>query len=203
MVAQTTFFGNENFSECYGIASASQYVIIEKMTAEELNNSLLSIQYSFKETQFGEILIASTIKGICFLSFVEDKAKAIQDLKNYYPKAIFEQANSVIQNLALQTINGNSIPKPLILHLKGTEFQFMIWNRLLEIPRGKLINYSHLAKSINKPKAARAAGTAIGSNPIAYLIPCHRVVQSNGSLGGYRWGLKRKLDIISWEVKRT
>jgi AraC family transcriptional regulator of adaptative response/methylated-DNA-[protein]-cysteine methyltransferase len=124
-------------------------------------------------------------------------------LKNYYPKAIFEQANSLKQNLALQTINGNLIPKPLILHLKGTEFQVQIWCKLLEIPFGKLISYSQLAKSINKPKAARAVGTAIGSNPIAYLIPCHRVVQSNGSLGGYMWGLKRKSDIISWEVKRT
>jgi len=203
MVSQTTLFGNENNTECFGITSAYQCVIIEKMTAEELNNSLLSIQYNFKETQFGEILIASTIKGICFLSFAYDKTKAIQDLKNYYPKAIFEQANSLKQNLALQTINGNLIPKPLILHLKGTEFQVQIWCKLLEIPFGKLISYSQLAKSINKPKAARAVGTAIGSNPIAYLIPCHRVVQSNGSLGGYMWGLKRKSDIISWEVKRT
>lgn len=203
MVEQTTLFGDENISECYGIASAFQYVIIEKMTADELNNSLLSIQYNFNETQFGEILIASTIKGICFLSFVDDKTKAVQDLTSYCPTATIEQAESSIHKTALQAIDGESLQDPIILHIKATEFQVQIWRKLLEIRTEKLTSYSHLAKSINKPKASRAVGTAIGSNPIAYLIPCHRVVQSNGSLGGYRWGLKRKSDIISWEVKRN
>ena len=135
MVGQTTLFNNSNDVEGIHKNVEVLSVIIEKLRMDEFNNSLLKIQYNFEETQFGKILIASTSKGVCFLSFADDKAKAIQDLKNYYPKAIFEQANSVIQNLALLTINGNSIPKPLILHLKGTEFQFMIWNRLLEIPR--------------------------------------------------------------------
>jgi AraC family transcriptional regulator of adaptative response/methylated-DNA-[protein]-cysteine methyltransferase len=201
MHTQTTLFSQTSEGNPKSIEGIS--VIIEKMTTDELENSLLSIQYIFAETKFGEILIASTKKGICFLAFVDDKSKALNDLINYYPKAIIENASSNVFKTVLEAINGSLLNNPINLHVKGTEFQFLIWQRLSEIPMGKLISYSHLAKLINKPKAARAVGTAVGSNPIAFLIPCHRVVQSNGSLGGYMWGLNRKSNIIALEANIT
>jgi AraC family transcriptional regulator of adaptative response/methylated-DNA-[protein]-cysteine methyltransferase len=203
MVGQTTLFNNENDGEGMHESVKAVSVIIKKMTEDELNNSLLNIQYIYEETRFGKILIASTKKGICFLAFVDDKSKALIDLINYYPKAIIENASSIVFKTALDAIDGSSLNNTINLHVKGTEFQFLVWQRLLEIPKGKQISYSHIAKSINIPKAARAVGTAVGSNPIAYLIPCHRVVQSNGSLGGYMWGLTRKSNIIAWETKNT
>lgn len=86
------------------------------------------------------------------------------------------------------------------LHLNGTAFQLKVWKALLAIPVGQLTTYGELASKIGKPKAARAVGTAIGKNPMAYMVPCHRVVQSDGGLGGYRWGKKRKRKIIEWEI---
>ncbi|HLW30052.1 MAG TPA: methylated-DNA--[protein]-cysteine S-methyltransferase, partial [Brumimicrobium sp.] len=90
--------------------------------------------------------------------------------------------------------------KKIKLHIKGTDFQLKVWKTLLEIPLGKLSTYGEIAQHIQKPKAARAVGTAIGSNPIAFLIPCHRVVQSSGGIGGYMWGADRKVKIINWET---
>lgn len=200
MVEQTKLFSHLLDYESAEKKLKPSSVIIEKMTSNEINDSLFIIQYYFGETRFGEILIAFTIKGICFLAFVDSKETAIQDLKNYYPQAKVEQTNSIKHNVVFQFINGESLSVPIILHIKGTEFQFQVWQKLLEIPKGKLISYSHLAKSISKPNAARAAGTAIGSNPIAYIIPCHRVVQSNGNLGGYMWGLEKKEFILSQEL---
>jgi AraC family transcriptional regulator of adaptative response/methylated-DNA-[protein]-cysteine methyltransferase len=199
---QTSLFGYQDLVDSDRSLSDTGFVIIEKMSVDDFVNSQLRIQYSFKDTVFGESLIASTDKGICFLAFVDDRGIAVQNLKAHYPNAKIEQAISVFHEIALQIINGESNTNSIVLHLKGTEFQLLIWQKLLEIPSGKLISYSHLAKSINKPKAARAVGTAIGSNPIAYLIPCHRIIQLNGSLGGYMWGLSRKSSIISWESNK-
>jgi AraC family transcriptional regulator of adaptative response/methylated-DNA-[protein]-cysteine methyltransferase len=88
------------------------------------------------------------------------------------------------------------------LHLKGTDFQLKVWDALLKIPKGQLSSYGNIAHEIQNPKAARAVGTAIGSNPVAFLIPCHRVIQSSGEIGGYRWGNTRKTAIIGWEASR-
>jgi AraC family transcriptional regulator of adaptative response/methylated-DNA-[protein]-cysteine methyltransferase len=199
---QTSLFGYQDLFDSDRSLSDTGFVIIEKMSVEDFVNSQLRIQYSFEFTRFGETIIASTDKGICFLAFVDDRGIALQYLKAYYPNALIECAISSLHETALQIINGEPITKTIVLHINGTDFQFLIWQKLLEIPSGKLISYSHLARSINKPKAARAVGTAIGSNPIAYLIPCHRVIQSNGSLGGYMWGLSRKSNIISWESNK-
>jgi AraC family transcriptional regulator of adaptative response/methylated-DNA-[protein]-cysteine methyltransferase len=95
--------------------------------------------------------------------------------------------------------NGHEL-KQVKLHLKGTEFQLKVWEALLKIPAGQLISYGQLAQRIDKPKAARAVGTANGDNPVAFLIPCHRVIQSSGALGGYHWGLSRKAAMIGWEA---
>ncbi|MCG8579588.1 MAG: methylated-DNA--[protein]-cysteine S-methyltransferase, partial [Bacteroidales bacterium] len=93
-------------------------------------------------------------------------------------------------------------PQQIKLHLKGTAFQLKVWDALLKIPAGELATYGDIAHSIDKPSAQRAVGTAIGSNPVAYLIPCHRVIRASGAIGGYRWGIVRKKAMIAWEASR-
>ena len=93
-------------------------------------------------------------------------------------------------------------PEEIKLHLKGTDFQLKVWETLLKIPFGNLSTYGTIAKQIEKPSASRAVGTAIGDNPVAFLIPCHRVIQSTGTLGGYMWGIDRKQAIIGWEAAK-
>ncbi|EDO25472.1 predicted protein [Nematostella vectensis] len=152
---------------------------------------------------FGNILIASTYKGICYMGFSDNKQIAFSELENRFPKATFIEQTDQIQQDALKvhTHDWNRI-NCIKLHLKGTDFQLKVWEALLKIPTGNLTTYGTIAKVIQKPKAARAVGTAIGNNPIAFLIPCHRVIQSTGALGGYMWGTTRKTAIIGWEASK-
>ena len=150
---------------------------------------------------FGDILIASTPKGICYMGFHDQKNDALSDLKSRFPKATFLHQSDVFQENAAKIYQNNWKKMDQIkLHLKGTDFQLKVWEALLKIPSGKLTSYGNLAKSIDQPNASRAVGTAIGSNPIAYFIPCHRVIQSTGLFGGYMWGSTRKSAIIGWEL---
>ena len=179
------------------------FVNIEGMTPGEYKNGgeNLTIQYHFSESTFGQILIASTHKGICHIAFVTDAAQAILDLKLHFPKAHFEEKKHILQEAALRFFKGDLDAKsPLNLHLKGTDFQLKVWSALLKIPSGDLATYGNIAHLIQHPKAARAVGTAIGSNPVAYIIPCHRVIQASGIFGGYMWGSTRKTAIIGWEA---
>ncbi len=178
------------------------FINIESMTPGEFQNGgkALTIQYNFYLTPFGEFLIASTIKGICFISFVESKSESIKELHNNFPNALFLNETNGIHERALSIFKNDwTNLKGVKLHLKGTEFQLKVWQALLKIPFADLYTYSQIAHHINSPKASRAVGTAIGSNPIAYLIPCHRVIQSTGLIGGYMWGSNRKKAIIAWE----
>ena len=189
-----------------GLSSTSRlhdlFIQIEGMTPAEYKygGQHLTIHYQFSETPFGQVLIASTQKGICTLRFVENTAEALAHLKEQFPKAMFiAQSDSLQQSaLALFQTDHSQLAK-IKLHLKGTAFQLRVWQSLLKIPMGQLTTYGELAKSIDHPKAARAVGTAIGSNPIAFLIPCHRVIQSTGAFGGYEWGQVRKTAMIAWE----
>ena len=189
-----------------GLSSTSRlhdlFIQIEGMTPAEYKygGQHLTIHYQFSETPFGQVLIASTQKGICTLRFVENTAEALAHLKEQFPKAMFiAQSDSLQQSaLALFQTDHSQLAK-IKLHLKGTAFQLKVWQSLLKIPMGQLTTYGELAKSIDHPKAARAVGTAIGSNPIAFLIPCHRVIQSTGAFGGYEWGQVRKTAMIAWE----
>ena len=177
-------------------------IIIERITPEECNTSksLLTINYSFADSPFGEIIIASTDKGICFLEFVNNKLDSLDRLKNIFPYADISNKHDGIQENALSFFNGNSTPEDnLILHVRGTEFQTRVWNTLLHIPYGNTSTYSKIAAEINNPGAVRAVGTAIGNNPVAYIIPCHRVINSSGDLGNYRWGKELKSNILKWE----
>ncbi|ENW17957.1 MULTISPECIES: methylated-DNA--[protein]-cysteine S-methyltransferase [Acinetobacter] len=193
-----------------GLSSTSRlhdlFVQIEGMTPAEYKHGgqSLTIQYQFAETLFGEVLIASTHKGICALSFVDDRAEALAQLKLQFPQAVFIEQIDAFQQSALALFQKDQQQLAEIkLHLKGTDFQLKVWQSLLKIPMGQLATYGELAKVINHPKAARAVGSAIGSNPVAFLIPCHRVIQSSGLFGGYEWGNVRKTAIIGWEGVQT
>lgn len=181
------------------------FVQIEGMTPGEFKNGgeNLVIHYSYAETPFGNILVASTPKGICYMVFADDERKALTDLQQHFPKAAFKQMVDLAQQNALYIFTHDwDKLKQVKLHLKGTDFQLKVWETLLKIPTGQLSTYGNIAADIKNPKASRAVGTAIGSNPVAYLIPCHRVIQSTGTFGGYRWGSTRKTAIIGWEAAK-
>jgi len=178
------------------------FVNIEGMTPAEYKNGgvELKINYNFVDTHFGNLLIASTAKGVCYMAFYEDENNALDLLKAKFPKAAYVQSYDLLQQNALFIFQNNwSKLADVKLHLKGTDFQLKVWEALLKIPMGKLSTYGKLADEIGNPNASRAVGTAIGSNPIAFLIPCHRVIQSSGTFGGYMWGNTRKTAIIGWE----
>lgn len=181
------------------------FVSIEGMTPGEFKNGgeQLNINYSFADSPFGKLIVASTTKGICHLFFEEDEEQALSGLKSRFPNAIYRQVMDQSQQDALFIFQKDWRQLNQIkLHLSGTSFQLKVWESLLTIPEGRLTTYGNLAEKINKPKAFRAVGSAIGSNPVAFLIPCHRVIQSSGHLGGYRWGTTRKSVLIGWEAAR-
>lgn len=178
------------------------FVNIEGMTPAEYKNGgdQLTINYSFSNTPFGSLLAASTEKGVCYMAFYEEKPTALALLKAKFPNAIYIDKTDVFQQNALSIFQNDwSKLSDIKLHLKGTDFQLKVWEALLKIPMGKLSTYGKLAEEIGNPNASRAVGTAIGSNPIAFLIPCHRVIQNSGNFGGYMWGNTRKTAIIGWE----
>jgi len=179
------------------------FVSIEGMTPGQYKNGgeNLTIQYSFHECQFGNYLVASTQTGVCNVLFFEASAATVVDeLKSFWPKARLIEAEGPFDESVSDFFNGTfSTEKPLRLHLKGTDFQIKVWEALLKIPESALTDYSGIAEMIEHKKAQRAVGTAIGANPIAYIIPCHRVIKNVGKIGNYRWGAQRKEAMIGWE----
>ena len=181
------------------------FINIEGMTPGEFKNGGegLLINYSFAESPFGNIIVASTLKGICYMAFADDERSAFAALKKHFPNATYKQMVDIIQQHALYIFTHDwSKLHQVKLHLKGTPFQLKVWETLLKIPMGKLSTYGNIAAQIQQPNAARAVGTAIGSNPVAFLIPCHRVIQSSGTFGNYMWGATRKTAIIGWEAAK-
>ena len=182
------------------------FINIEGMTPGEFKNGgeNLKINYSFAESPFGNILVASTTKGICHLAFADDEANSLNALKHKFPNAKYKQITDLFQQNALFIFSQNwENPNEIKLHLKGTDFQLKVWEALLKIPTGQLTTYGKIAKNIENPSASRAVGTAVGANPVAFLIPCHRVIQSSGIIGDYHWGSIRKTAIIGWEAATT
>ncbi|WP_430613600.1 bifunctional transcriptional activator/DNA repair enzyme AdaA [Flavobacterium sp. JP2137] len=189
-----------------GLSSSSRlhdlFVKIEGMTPLEYRQGgkNLTINYRYADSPFGKLLLASTAKGICYMAFEDDAATALHRLLRQFPQANFVEQTDAWQERALRFFGGESLElSTLKLHLKGTDFQLKVWESLLKIPLGQLTTYGTLAQEIGNPSASRAVGTAIGKNPIAFLIPCHRVIQSTGNLGGYMWGTTRKTAMIAWE----
>ncbi|WP_423149660.1 bifunctional helix-turn-helix domain-containing protein/methylated-DNA--[protein]-cysteine S-methyltransferase [Rubrolithibacter danxiaensis] len=182
------------------------FVKIEGMTPGEYKNGgeNLSINYSYAESPFGKILVASTFKGICYIAFADNEREALQKMQLKFPKASYRQMADLIQQNALAVFKYDWTKLSQIkLHLKGTDFQLKVWETLLKIPMGGVSTYGTIAKKIQLPTASRAVGTAIGENPVAFLIPCHRVIQSTGVLGQYHWGIIRKTAMIGWEAAQT
>ena len=182
------------------------FINIEGMTPGEYKNrgESLVINYSFAQSLFGDLIVASTSKGICHMAFVENDQHALSNLKSRFANAQYIQVVDQIQQDALFVFQYDMSQLGQIkLHLQGTAFQLKVWETLLKIPMGDLTTYGAIANKINKPKASRAVGTAIGSNPVAFLIPCHRVIQATGNIGGYMWGNTKKSAIIGWEAAKV
>ena len=182
------------------------FINIEGMTPGEYKNGgeNLSITYSFAESPFGDILVASTSKGICHMAFADNDKEALKTLQDSFPNAHYKQMVDLIQQNALYifTHDWKDLDK-IRLHLKGTAFQIKVWEALLKIPMGQLSSYGNIADQLDSPGASQAVGSAVGSNPVAFLIPCHRVIQSTGVVGQYHWGSIRKTAMIGWEAAKV
>jgi AraC family transcriptional regulator of adaptative response/methylated-DNA-[protein]-cysteine methyltransferase len=181
------------------------FVNIEGMTPGVFKNGgvHLTINYSFGFTPFGKIIIASTAVGICYIAFADEEQVAFDALKTQFPMAQYLQKEDQLQQGVLRFFTQDkATPQMIKLHLKGTPFQLKVWETLLKIPKGNMASYGSIAAFMGYPKASRAVGSAIGSNPIALLIPCHRVIQSSGNFGQYHWGAVRKTAILGWEASQ-
>lgn len=164
----------------------------------------LRIAYGFHATPFGECLLAVTERGICSLAFVVNGSRSalLDDLQRRWRQAQLYQDELRTAPLLAQIFDGQAgeEPQPLTLYLSGTNFQIKVWEALLRVPSGQLISYEDLAQRVGKLGAARAVSRAVASNPVAVLIPCHRVIRKLGVFGGYRWGAARKQALLGWEM---
>lgn len=182
------------------------FVKIEGMTPGEYKNGgvNLTIHYSYAQTPFGDVIVASTAKGVCHIAFYDERVDALATLQAKFPSATYIQATDQQQLAALQIFQQDWRALDQIkLHLKGSAFQLKVWETLLKIPQGSLTTYGTIAAQIGSPAASRAVGTAIGDNPVAFLIPCHRVIRATGALGGYHWNPVRKTAMIGWEAAQV
>jgi AraC family transcriptional regulator of adaptative response/methylated-DNA-[protein]-cysteine methyltransferase len=198
-------------SETVGLSSSSRlydhFVRLEAVTPGEFKNggAGLTIQYAEHRTPFGPVFIAVTPRGICKLSFLADDGPLphLDDLQKKWPGAEISvgrgETQKAIDAMFGATTNGD---RTLSLHVTGTNFQVSVWRALLQIQPASVASYAQVAAAIGQPAAVRAVGRAVGANPVAYLIPCHRVIRQSGELGGYHWGVTRKLAIHAWETAR-
>ncbi|HEX2533626.1 MAG TPA: methylated-DNA--[protein]-cysteine S-methyltransferase, partial [Chitinophagaceae bacterium] len=182
------------------------FIRIESMTPGEYRNggASLRLAYSFGHTPFGAVIVASTDKGICHLSFCPDEPSGVAELRRCFPQAtIVREEEHPLHAQALDVFRFQApAAGPLRLHLKGSPFQVKVWETLLKIPGGQVASYGQVARHLQLPQAGRAVGSAIGANPVAYLIPCHRVIRSTGILGQYHWGTERKAALLAWEAEK-
>jgi len=162
----------------------------------------VNIGWGIHPTPFGECLIATTERGICRLSFVGPGGReaALVELRAEWPRAQFRRDDAATGGFARAAFDPSHRAKPLHLWLKGSNFQLKVWEALIRIAPGELVSYQSVASAIGKPRASRAVGAAIGANPVAVLIPCHRVIRKAGDFGDYRWGLARKQALIAREA---
>ena len=164
----------------------------------------VTIRHGVHDSPFGPALLAATDRGICALHFLEEEgpAPALADLADRWTGATIVEDSAATAPLAERAFSPAPDGAPLSLHLSGTNFQVKVWEALLRVPSGALTSYEQLAGRVGAPAAVRAVGTAVGRNPIAFLIPCHRVIRKTGAFGEYRWGPARKRAILGWEAAR-
>jgi AraC family transcriptional regulator of adaptative response/methylated-DNA-[protein]-cysteine methyltransferase len=164
----------------------------------------MEIRYGFHATPFGTCLIGATTRGICHLSFLDHDSSGrrvaiLRELKSDWPKAVLRHQPQSTREPASKIFDrGRSEKIPVLL--VGTPFRLKVWEALLKIPSGRVLSYQDIALSIGNSRACRAVGSAVGANPVAYLIPCHRVIHETGIVGNYRWGPARKLAMLAWET---
>jgi AraC family transcriptional regulator of adaptative response/methylated-DNA-[protein]-cysteine methyltransferase len=181
------------------------FVSIEAVTPGEFKQAGegLAIRYGFHPTPFGECLLAVTERGICGLSFVTDgkRQRTVKELIDRWKGAALRESPRMTQPFVDKLFfrNAERQRKPLQLFLKGTNFQVKVWEALMRIPEGSVVSYQDIARAIGNSKAGRAVGQAVGGNPIAYIIPCHRVIQQAGVIGNYHWGSARKSALLGRE----
>lgn len=191
-------------------------VTLEAATPGEVKSggAGLEIVWGMGPTPFGNCLLAEAPRGICHLSFVDAHTRRAAtgfegpnasddcEIRKAWPKAVLRRDDAAMSERLdwMFDAKPGASNRNLRAWVRGTEFQIRVWRALLEIPRGGLASYGQLAKSIGRPKASRAVGAAVGSNSLAWLIPCHRVIRETGAIGGYRWGAGRKRALIAWET---
>ncbi len=178
------------------------FVSVDAVTPGEykLQGEGLVISFGFHDTPFGNCFIAATERGVTNLEFAE-RRDCVERLQESWSAAALREncefTGSIIERIFGQDRDN---PSSITLYLKGTNFQLKVWHALLEIPSGHLTCYQQIARQIGKPKAERAVGNAVGSNPVAFVIPCHRVIRKSGEFGEYRWGTARKKAMLGWEA---
>ncbi len=191
-----------------GLSSQSRvydlFTTLEAMTPQEykMSGAGLRIEFGFHPTPFGMCLIGVTERGICWLSFLssdEEPRKALEEMKLHWHNSIFHEDKQLTSSY-VEKIFSNKTTDKLHLFVKGTNFQVKVWEALLRIPQGEVTTYETIARTISNPRALQAVGSAVGSNHIAYLIPCHRVIRKDGILGEYRWSPARKKTMIAREM---
>jgi AraC family transcriptional regulator of adaptative response/methylated-DNA-[protein]-cysteine methyltransferase len=162
------------------------------------------IGFTVTDTDLGKLLIAATAKGICSVRFGESEAELLRDLQSEFTAATLKRSDQKLQQLSSDVcglLSGAFISRDIPLDIRGTAFQQQVWNALRSIPPGETRSYATIAQDIGKPKAVRAVANACAANPVAIVVPCHRVVQKNGSLAGYRWGVERKAALLKNEQR--
>lgn len=166
----------------------------------------LSIAYGFHDSPFGTSLAMATDRGLAGLAFCDatEKARqeALDDMQGRWPKAHFYNDEALTARFVSRSFDPQNWQsgKPLKLVLIGSDFDVTVWETLLKVPFGRAVTYGDIARHIGRPKAARAVGSAVGRNPISFVVPCHRALRASGAMGGYHWGLTRKHAIIGWET---
>lgn len=197
-------------SAALGLSSASRlhdhFVTLNAVSPGEYRQkgAGLTLRYGWTATPFGRLFVAASPRGICQAVFVEEgeEQATLAALRSAWPEAqLGEDARycAALGQQILGSLSGQPAEQSVQIHVQGTNFQLAVWRALLSIPSGKAVSYGQLAAACGKPGAARATGSAVGANPVALLIPCHRVIQQSGALGGYRWGIERKLALQAWE----
>ena len=169
----------------------------------------LDLAYGFHASPFGDALLIATERGVAGLAFVdEDKGQSreevLAEMMSRWPKGRFVEAADKTATYAKQIFSPATWSKdrPVRLVMIGTDFEVRVWETLLRIPMGRAVSYSDIARHLGQPTASRAVGSAVGRNPISFVVPCHRVLRGDGSLGGYHWGLTRKRALIGWKTGR-
>ncbi|OGO26955.1 MAG: hypothetical protein A2136_06830 [Chloroflexi bacterium RBG_16_54_11] len=185
------------------------FVTWEAVTPGEykLRGEGLTIYFGYHPTPFGEVLLGSTERGICHLSFAMPggRVKALNSLQHDWPRAKLVEKPELTRPLVAQVFHRLSHPdgQPLHLYMSGSTFQLKVWEALLRIPTGSVVSYRDIASYLGEPGAARAVGNALAHNPVAVLIPCHRVIHSLGQFGNYHYGEQRKIALLGWEMAKA